>query len=391
MGVLMLLPVFMVGLAAYSERGMTQMQAAILLNKQVRATYIAEGAIQKAALQLINDPTFRGVRTNTTLGKGDYTYKITGSETYDELGAGYRVVAVGTINDPVRGDVRKRIVAILETGGQSVLDFPAGAKGSVSIVGGAVIGSVTDNDNVVYCGNRDPSTAAYALYGTGSATIHGSARLATAQSQVSLPIVTPGTVEYGVDPVAYPTYDINSLRTKAQNNTSNPQYPTGAYFVGDTTFSDETLRGVVFVEGGDLLLNGTVIVDAGCIIHLGSGSFEVKADVTLTPDMNPVTGARNVAIIKAGGGLLKFWANRIADIEGFIFATGNLVFNANGEVRGGLISHGDIALGGTCTIYFHQLNSSEIADEVRIPGGMRLSAWREDDLPAVVSANDLDG
>ena len=189
----------------------------------------------------------------------------------------------------------------------------------------------------------------------------------------------------------YPTYNLNSLRTKAQNNTSNPQYPTGAYFVGNTTFKDETLRGVVFVEGGSLLLTGAVIVDGGCIVHLASENFEVKAELTLTPDMNPVTGARNVAMIKAGGGLLKFWADRTSTIEGFIFATGDLEFNANGEVRGGLVSHGNIQMGGNCTVYFTPINSAEIADEVRIPSGLVVASWREEDLPSVVSTNDLDG
>ncbi|MCZ6688422.1 MAG: hypothetical protein O7H41_02345 [Planctomycetota bacterium] len=189
----------------------------------------------------------------------------------------------------------------------------------------------------------------------------------------------------------YPTYDLASLRTKAQNNTSNPQYPTGAYFTGNTTFQDETLRGVVFVEGGSLLLTGDVIVDGGCIVHVASESCEVKANLTLTPDMDPVTGARNVAMIKAGGGLLKFWADRISNITGFIFSTSNLEFNANGEVRGGLVSHGNIQMGGSCTVYFTHISGSDIADEVRIPAGLEVISWREEDLPPAVAANDLEG
>ncbi|MCZ6688423.1 MAG: hypothetical protein O7H41_02350 [Planctomycetota bacterium] len=173
MGVLVLLPFSMVGVAAYTQRGMTQMQAAVLLNNQVRATYLAEGAIQKAIQQLAIDPSIRGVRTNTTLGKGDYTYKVTGDGTYAALGASLRVVAVGTFNDPVRGDVRKRIIAILRPVSGSVLDFPAGAQGTVKLQGGSVIGDSIDNDNVVYCGNTDPSTAAYTLSGGGPPSFTG--------------------------------------------------------------------------------------------------------------------------------------------------------------------------------------------------------------------------
>lgn len=379
MGVLVLLPIIMIGLAAYTQRGLTEMRESQLVNERAQAHYLAFAALQKAGRAVLDNPTYRGVNTYVQAQGGHYSYTVEGSEIHAELGSSLRITATGTFTESVRGQTRKELSVIVRRRlGRSVLDYAMAAGARVTLNGGAQVGDPSNTDNVVYAHTTDPLLEDQAIYGQGSTWIYGRGEVATTVPQISLPNMDPGPVDYGVKPLDFPTYDIDAFRTKAQNNTKNPQYPGGAYFSGNTVFENETIKGVVFVEGGTVDIKGTVDIQ-GAIIHIGPETFTVNADVTMRSDMDPVTGAPYVGIVKLGGGLLKFSAAKTADIEGFVLSDGQIIFDSDGVVRGGLISPENVELGGNCTVYFHHVDAAQLAGEITVPGEWyaEVVAWAE--------------
>ncbi|MCZ6688420.1 MAG: hypothetical protein O7H41_02335 [Planctomycetota bacterium] len=371
-------PLILLGVAAYGDRALIEMENAQRVNRRIKARYVARAGLQKAARVFLDDSTFRGTVTDVDFADGTYSYTVAGDEVYDELGARVRISAQGTHADPIVGEMEAEVTAILQLMGNFVIDYAVASWGRISMNGGARIGDSFNPDNKLYAGNMDPATAASSLYGQGSTFIYGAVELVTSTPQTALPNIIPGPVEYGVHPMTFPSFSVTPLKTKAIDNLLNPQYPGGAYFAGDVIFEEETLRGVIYVEGS-VRLKGGVTIDQGCIVQVGNHNISVEGTLTHTPAQDPVTGAPNLAFLKTGGGTLSFSPSSIVNIEGYIFSTDPISFDADGVIRGGLICEQDVNLGGNGQIYFERIEVTDLAQEVRITqdGYLEVISWVE--------------
>lgn len=426
--VVILLPAILLGLAAFSQRALTEMRGARQGNRSARALCIAHAGLQLAGRRVMDNPDYRGEVGPAPFGGGDYSCRVEGDEAYPELGRRVRITATGAYRDPAHGEARRHLKVIANPVRRSVLDFAVSAGSRIAMESGAQVGNPWNRENVVYAGNTDPTTEHESIRAVPVASLYGSGEVATSVNQTSPPRMDPGPIEYEVRPLEFPTYDLGALREKARRNTRNRQYPAGAFFRGDKVFRNETLRGIIFVEGA-VSLEGLVFVDGGCIVQSGPEDFTVGGDamggpvpgplagplpgplagrmpgriagrlpgppagplagplpgptpgnLIVIPDMDPVAGAPHVAIVKLGGGAVRFLAGSFALIDGFVFSDGRIDFDAAGVVMGGLVTPGDVELGGSCTVYSRTIGRGELAEEVSVPTRWSLDvvSWVEE-------------
>ena len=380
-GVVILLPIILLGLAAYSQRGITEMDNARREHLRVQALYIAHAGLQKAAQLALDDPMYRGSKSNIAFGDGSYSYVVEGDETHLELGDRLRIVASGTILGGGKvdkfGTTVREIRAVVRRGlGRSVLDFAISSGGQVILAGGSDVGDPFNKNNKVYSGNTDGATLDESIKGTGGTWLYGWGEVITNVPQSSLPNMDPGPVEYEAEPLNFPVVDFPALRVKAENNFSNPQYPGGTYFVGDTTFENETIKGVIYVDG-ELDIVGNVDIE-GVIVHTGPNDMDVEGNLTIDPDNNPMTGAPYMAIINQEARLV-FKGTSKVDIEGYVITDEEIDFRADGIVKGALISEKNVELSGNCQVYFGNLDPTFIAEEVVVdaPWVFKFISWKE--------------
>jgi hypothetical protein len=363
-GVVVLLPLILIGLAAYSQRGLTEMDAARAESYRYKAHYIAHAALQKAVRAYLDDPDYREAGSNIPFGAGYYSFEVRGSESLPELGDRVRIAVTGFYKDRSDGDTVRTLTVIGKRGlGPSPLDYAASTRGRIVLGGGAQIGDKDNKYNVVYSGNGDPATEDISVTGGGGATIFGKAEVVTEVAQKSPPLLDPGPIEYGVKPIDFPTYDLNTLRWKAQTNLANPQYPGGTYFSGDKTFDGEELKGIIFVEGRLDFRNDVDVV--GTIVHSGPDQVRVSGLFDIAPEEDPSIGAPGVAMICVGGPVL-FSTGAIVRIEGFVFSDDEITFRSDGRVKGGLVAEKEVNLSGKCQVDFELLDPVQFAEEVTI-------------------------
>ncbi len=382
-GVVILLPMVLLALAAFSQRGITELDNTRRESLRIQAMYIAHAGLQKAAYLALDDPTYRGSKTDIPFSNGVYSYTVEGKETHLELGERLLVRCSGTVVDRGKvqkdGDTVRNVEVVLRRGlGRSVLDFAIASGGQVILAGGSDVGDIFDKNNAVYSGNTDPGTVDESIKGTGGTWLYGWGEVVTNVPQTNLPNLDPGPIEYEVEPLLFPTYDLPALRTKAENNVLNPQYPGGTYFTGDTTFENETIKGVIYVDG-ELDINGVVNIE-GLIVHTGPEDLDIEGNLTIVPDNNPLTGAPNIAIIGIQGEI-NFKSSANVNIEGYVLSDNDIVFRADGTVKGGLIAEDLVTLSGNCQVYFGDLDLTEIAREVTIDADrvFKYVTWKEDD------------
>ncbi len=336
---------------------------------RARALYIAHAGVQKAARALLDDPEYRGVVNEVPVAGGAFSYVVQGSETFPELDDRYRIVSTGTDWESAPEPVSVRLtVIVVPSRGRSVLDYPLAAGDTIRSRDSAVVGSPIDNDYVIYAGRDDGYQPKTAWFEGVSNTLYGTVDLASTESQSYPPNGDDSLINYGVDPVDFPTFDIDALRDKAIAN--------GTYYTGLTVFEDVTLDGVIFVEDGSLLIEGTVIVN-GCLVHKPLpdtySNLEVQdnANLTIRPDNDPDTGVPNVAIIKLGDASnsnIAFEDGSTSDIEGYVFSEGNVEFEygSTGDLtlRGAIIAEGDLLLRSDSQIHVTMLDDTLLAEEV---------------------------
>lgn len=372
------LPLIMLALAAYSSRALTEMEMTIQGSHRARTLYIAHAGLQKAGRAFLDDNAYRGSATDVPYGGGTYSYTVVGDEVISELENRVRVVVSATYPDASLGDTEMELTVIISLMGRFVIDHAVAAWGRIIMNGGAEIGDAANKDNSVYSGNLDPATEHESIYGGGSTQIYGTAELATSVTQTSINPLDPGPIEYGVDAMTFPTYSLLPLKTKAQNNLSNPQYPTGAHFTMDKVFDGETLTGVIFCEGS-VVVKGNTTIDQGCIIQNANAGFTISGTLTHTSYDDPMLGAPNLAFLKTGGNVLSFSPAAIVSVQGYIFSTDRVIFDADGFIRGGIICENDVELGGNGTVYFERIEATDLAQEVNLTqdGWLEIVSWVE--------------
>ena len=275
-------------------------------------------------------------------------------------------------------------VIVVPARGRSVLDYPLAAGDTIRSRESAVVGSPIDNDYVIYAGRDEGFQSKTAWFEGVGNTLYGTVDLASTESQWFAPNGDDSLINYGVDPLDFPTFDVDALRDKAIAN--------GTYYTGLTVFEDITLDGVIFVEDGSLLIEGNVTIN-GCLVHKPLpdtySNLEVQdfANLTIRPDNDPDTGVPNVAIIKPGdtsNSNIAFEEGSTSDIEGYVFSEGNVEFeygSAGGlTLRGAIVAEGDLLVRSDSQISVTMLDDSQLAEEVLLLAEPILVtvAWLED-------------
>ena len=87
MGVMLFIPILLVGLAAYTDRAMSEMQSARRLTEDVRARYLAHSALNRAFLEIVRDRNYRGSGYSTAANyeQGHWDYQIEDKNTDPSL------------------------------------------------------------------------------------------------------------------------------------------------------------------------------------------------------------------------------------------------------------------------------------------------------------------
>ena len=191
---------------------------------------------------------------------------------------------------------------------------------------------------------------------------------------------------------------------KARNNTLNPQYPGGTYFTGFKEFRDETLKGVIFVEGGALEVEGVVDLE-GCLVHKDDAytNLEIVGDpidpsnaarLTARP-LNTADGVTNTILIKLGGpraygggsdtSKITVGPSTFCNLQGYVFSENEIEFRHGSDgqftIKGGLICGYRIDLDDDSQISVTWPDSKTVGAEVQIPPtgepGSTLVSWEE--------------
>lgn len=389
LGVLAFLPIILLGLALYTQRILTEQDQVRRTGDDIRALYLANAALAKATYEVVKDRDYRGsasaVDLTTADGKDRWDYLVEGSEVHPELDFRVKISARGAFLDPSdRADVTRALEVIAKPAlGRSVLDYAVAAGNMLKLNAGSQIGDPGDKDNHVYLG-ANLITPSETLYGPGATFLYGKAELLTSVPQADPPTMDPGPIEYGVEELFFPSYDLAALKAKAQANTSNPAYPGGMYFVGETTLKDETVNGVVYVENGTLYLKGNVTINGTLVCD---GPFGIRSTANVTIDSSSVdftNEAPNVAIVQVGAPKMVFSPSTDVDITGFIFCDTVVQIDADGTITGSIIAEQHCEIGGQATVYFKKIDAIEMAREILVPGRWELDveAWVED--PAIL-------
>ncbi len=384
-GVMMVMPVLLLLLAVYTDRAMRELESVRRYTERTRALYLANAALAKATFEIVKDRDYRGSNVAYNLSATDYSekweYLVEGREVYPELEYKLKITMKGAYLNPSRGDTESGLIVIATPAlGRSVLDYAISAGNSLKLNAGAMIGDPTDTDNDVYVG-ANMITPDETLYGPGTTYLYGKAELLTDVVQTQPPPMDPGPIEYGVEELFFPTFDLASLKAKAQANTSNPAYPGGMYFTVDTIFKDETIEGVVYVENAQMRLQGDLTVN-GTLVCVGIDGIQCNANLVLhaPTTQDSTTQAPNVAVVQIGAPKLRFAPNKTIDVEGFIFCDATVQVDSDGTITGSIISEGEVEIGAKAQVYFRKIDAIELAREILVPGrwGLRIDAWVED-------------
>ena len=383
-GVMMFLPMVLFMLAVYTQRALQEQEHVRRINEETRALYLANAALAKAAYQIVLDRQFRGTASAFDVASTDqsekWQYSVVGQEVHPELGRMVEITTKGTFRGDQGGLVDRNLVVLATPAlGRSVLDYAVSAGSHLKMNPGARIGEPTDTDNHVYLGGN-LSSPDRTIEGASNTYVYGHVELMTSAIQTSPPVVDPGPIEYGVDELFFPTYDLASLRTKAQNNTQNVSYPGGTHFVGNTVLADETVRGVIYVENGLLTLQGNVQID-GTIVCAGPYGIISLGNLTIdASSTDMVNDAPNVAIVQVGAPKLVLSPGTNVDITGFVFCDGRVQFDADGLITGSIISDGTVEIGTKSVVHFKKISVLDLSPEIQISGRwvLEVEAWVEE-------------
>ena len=121
LGVVVLLPFLLLGVAASSRRALTELDAARGENRRAKALYIAHAGLQEAVSRLIANTSYRGEEKVVPFGGGMYSSRVEGSEVYPELEDRVLVSVDGIFPDPVMGNIERRLEVIVRA---SVEEYP---------------------------------------------------------------------------------------------------------------------------------------------------------------------------------------------------------------------------------------------------------------------------